>query len=110
MAIGQVPAANSPIVTGDGQTPSSAWYRFWASFNSAPGAAQTVAVGASPFSYTANANGVLIVSGGMVSAIAVTRGRVTVSAGVIAGAIPVSTGDLIKVTYSVLPTMTFLPN
>ena len=67
-----------------------------------------VAVGASPYSYAATARGMVVVSGGTVTAIDIVRGGVTVALGVIAGAIPVSTGDVVVVTYAVAPTMTFV--
>ena len=44
--------------------------------------AQTVTVGASPFTYTALANGVLSVTGGAVSAVSIIRQGVTVATGI----------------------------
>jgi hypothetical protein len=62
-------------------------------------------VGASPYSYTAPAPGVVVISGGTVSA--VTRRGINV--GVTGGQVLVQTGDVVTTTYSAVPTMTFLP-
>jgi hypothetical protein len=70
-----------------------------------------ITVGASPFSYTANANGNLIISGGTVSVIDLIRGTVTIliaTSTAIPRIVPISIGDTVKVTYSVLPTLQFL--
>lgn len=65
--------------------------------------------GASPFTYTAPFAGSIAVTGGTVSAIALIRQGTTVATGLITGLIPVSRYDQVKVTYSVVPTMTFIP-
>jgi hypothetical protein len=71
----------------------------------------TVAVGASPFAYTAPAIGSVIISGGTVSAITLTHaGGTPVNIGVVAGVIPVLASDVVTVTYTVAPTMTFIPH
>jgi len=70
----------------------------------------TISVGGSPFAYTVPAYGNVVVQGGTVSAITLTRpGGAAVNIGVTAGIIPVQTGDIVTVTYSVAPTMTFIP-
>lgn len=69
----------------------------------------TLTAGASPYTYTALANGVVIVNGGTVSLIAFVRDGTVVGTGVTAGMFPVSIGDGIRVTYSVAPTMRFVP-
>lgn len=71
--------------------------------------AQSVAVGASPFTYTAAFDGTIVVTGGTVSAIALIRQGTSVATGIIAGLIPLSRLDQLQITYSVAPTMTFLP-
>lgn len=71
--------------------------------------ASAVTVGASPFTFTANFSGTLAVSGGTVSAIAVIRQATTVPTGVIAGLILVSRQDQVQITYTVIPTVNFLP-
>lgn len=78
----------------------------------APAVAQplaAIAAGASPFTYTAPFAGHLAVTGGTVSAIALIRQGTSVATGLTAGLIPASRGDQVKVTYTVVPTMTFIP-
>jgi hypothetical protein len=70
----------------------------------------TVSVGASPFAYTVPTYGNIIVSGGTVSSITITRpGGAQVSVGATAGMFAVQAGDVITTTYSVAPTITFIP-
>ena len=69
-----------------------------------------VTPGASPFAYTAATYGNLVIQGGTVSAITLTRpGGAAVTLGVTAGMFPVQANDVVTVTYSVAPTMTFIP-
>jgi hypothetical protein len=68
-----------------------------------------ITVGASPYTYTASADGSVAVTGGTVTGISVIRQGTTVATGVTAGVIPLSRLDQIQVTYSVVPTMNFLP-
>lgn len=74
------------------------------SFN-APAA---ITVGASVFSYKAPDAGIVIVTGGTVSVIEYGRGGVFTTTGLTTGVVPVSKGDTVRVTYAVLPTMTFI--
>ncbi len=69
----------------------------------------SIAVAASPFVYTAPFAGSVAITGGTVSAIALMRQGVSVATGVTVGLIPVARGDGVQVTYSVAPTMTFIP-
>lgn len=64
--------------------------------------------GASPYAYTANRPGALSVQAGTISAITVTRGATAVT---VTGAtlIPANTGDIVTITYTVAPTVNFLP-
>jgi len=96
-------------------TPSRAFFRFISNlFISAggQGVAQAITVGASPFLYTAPASlsGNAIVSGGTVSDISISRdGATFFTTGSSSGMFPLSASDQLKVTWSVKPTMTFLP-
>ena len=88
--------------------PWNAWFQ---QFSQAPNEAAGVTVGASPFSYTANKIGQVIVSGGTVSAIKLIRGLdsfILYTSTATPRAILVSIGDTVEVTYSVLPTIKFL--
>jgi len=71
-----------------------------------------VTPGASPYTYqnTSGRPGNMIVSGGTVSAIAFSRDNATFySVGVVSGVFPLSAYDFLRVTYTVAPTMTFIP-
>lgn len=104
----QTPSAQAPVVRPDG-TAQPAWYRFFATIPNSPQPAASVTPGASPYSYTANSAGTLVISGGTVSSVQVTRGRTTIGAGMISGMFPAQQGDVFIITYSVVPTITFLP-
>ncbi|MGV0128854.1 hypothetical protein [Burkholderia gladioli] len=70
----------------------------------------SITVGASPFVYTAPAAGTVLIVGGTVSAVTLKRGSPSaVSVGATAGSVPVSAGDIVTVTYSGAPTMSFVP-
>lgn len=85
------------------------WKLVW-NLQNASVTAVAITVSASPFAYTALAEGTATVSGGTVSAISITRGATVVPTGVTAGVFPLSQGDIITVTYSGLPTMNFIPS
>lgn len=69
-----------------------------------------VAPGASPFTYTASAAGSVVVTGGTVSNVQLKRGATTIAISTATNAVvPVSAGDQVIVTYSVAPTMSFVP-
>jgi len=88
------------------------WYRFFGLLLglAAPSGADpaVIAVGVSPFSYDVANFGTVFVAGGTVSAIELGRNGVFTNTGTIAGPIPVSEGDVVRVTYTVLPTMTLV--
>lgn len=90
---------------------NSAWYRFFQGlFNGVPsGAESSVTLGATPYSYTAPSGGWVIVRGGTVSAIQYTR-SITTLTGLTSGIFPVGQGDILTITYTVLPTVTFFPS
>ena len=71
-----------------------------------------VTPGASPYTYqnTSGRPGDMIVSGGAVSAIAFSRNNATFyTVGVVSGVFSLSAYDFLRVTYTVAPTMTFIP-
>ncbi len=106
---------NQPLV--EPQNPLGAvatfeMYRFLDAVRAAIGIGEVagVSVSASPFSYVADGYGSVIVSGGTVSAIAFSRDGTTFFAtGQTAGMFRLNTGDTLRVTYTVLPTLTFVP-
>lgn len=70
-------------------------------------AVAAIIVGASPFSFTANSKGTLIISNGTISNISLIRGSDVIN---LTGQriIPISINDIVSVTYSVAPTLQFL--
>ena len=77
---------------------------------SSGGNVQPVTVGASPFAFVAPQAGMLSISGGAVTPFTtLTRGVATVTLGLIDGLVPVNFGDVVTVTYTVLPTLYFIP-
>ena len=111
----QIPAARQPVLE-TGPTGDSLFTRPWYLFlqqvfqrvaNSGENAA-AVAVAASPFVYTAASDGNLIVTGGTISLIEYGRNSIYTSTGLTAGLVPMFAGDTVRVTYTVLPTMTFI--
>lgn len=91
---------------------SKDWFFFWSGLfrGLAPAAEVPVTVGASPFSYNAPVKGSLIVSGGTVSAIAFSRdGSTFYATGQTAGMFTLNAQDRLRITYTVLPTVTFVP-
>jgi hypothetical protein len=85
------------------------WNSFFQQLVQPAPAVQAITVSASPFSYTANANGSLIISGGTISDIDLVRGLDTIPLSIVTPLIvPIRIGDTVIVTYSVLPTVQFL--
>lgn len=72
-----------------------------------PSAAVTVT--ASPFTYAVPFNGCVSITGGTVSLIQIIRQGVTVGTGITSGLVPVSKFDRVVITYTVAPTVVFLP-
>lgn len=103
---------NYPVPLIRNGNTESAWYRFWAGLFTGlpPENVSAVTVGASPYTYSAERKGSLIVNGGTVSQIRFSRdGTNYYVVGTTAGMFPVNASDLIEVTYAVLPTLTFVP-
>lgn len=84
------------------------WIAYLQQFTQAPPRFVQVIVDISPFSYTAKEPGFVVISDGTVSAISLIRGTDTLDFTGQAQ-IPVSINDVVEITYSVLPTMTFIP-
>ena len=75
-----------------------------------PGAAiSTITVGASPFAYTALVRGEAIIDGGAVTAVSLTRSGTAVAMPMLSGAYSMMAEDILTVTYTTAPTMTFIP-
>lgn len=65
---------------------------------------------ASPYSFTATSTGRVAISGGTVSLVRVGRLDSFFDVGQVAGLVPVRKGDVVEITYTVAPTVTFLPD
>lgn len=103
-----LPSLIAPFVKGKGLI-ASPWNFYLQQFTQAPPNILPVTPNISPSSYQAVEPGVIAVTGGTVSAIALKRGVITID---VTGQklIPVSINDIVEVTYSVLPTIQFIPS
>lgn len=110
--VSPLPSSAQPIgKTPDGKpvgiTP--VWQRFFNSFVSAAAPSVVPSLTASPYSFLAGGRGNLLVTGGTVTQITLQRGTTILATGLTSGFIPVANGDIVEVTYSVAPTVTFVP-
>lgn len=86
------------------------WASFFQQFTQKAPAVQDVTISGSPFEYTPNNKGIFVVTGGTISNLSLIRGTVTIN---LTGQkiIPVSIGDTLSITYSIVPTsLQFLPS
>lgn len=85
------------------------WINYLQQFTVAPPNIMALTVSVSPFSYTAKEPGNIAVTGGTVSAIHLIRGSIDID---LTGEkiVPVGIKDTIIVTYSVIPTIQFIPS
>jgi len=85
----------------------SPWNSFFQQFVQPAPAVATVDLTGSPFKFTPNVNGNLIISGGVVSNISLTRGTDTID---LTGQkiIPTAINDSVSITYSNPPSVKFL--
>ena len=109
MTFRQIP--DYDVALSQGSKTTRSWWRWFQDQNNGlpKGAEIHVLVGGSPFSFTAPSGGYMIIRGGTVSAVELTR-TVTTLTGQTGGFFPLSQGDVLKVTYSGLPVMVFVPN
>lgn len=98
----------SATLTDDKGTISRDWWRFFNALASAPQPEIGVTLGASPTTYTASVNGMLLIVGGTVSVVQLQRVN-TYTTGLTAGLFPLSIGDKLSLTYTVAPTVTWFP-
>jgi len=70
---------------------------------------QAVTPGASPYAYTATQDGALSVQGGTVSLVAFARAGASLTLGLTNGLVQMATGDKVTITYTVAPTINFIP-
>ena len=105
---------NDAIVPSSGQTIADkagfvtpTWQRFFNALVSAPAAISAVTPTGSPFSFTAGQSGMLVITGGTVSGVTLTRNTSTIT--VPTGAIAMANRDVAEITYAVAPTINFVP-
>lgn len=108
-----VPNLNAPIVTVKGPKGEilrgivvPPWNSFFQQFTQKPLDVQDVIVGSSPFLFTPNVIGQVVIRGGTISLVRLIRGTTAIT--MTERTILVSIGDSVEITYSVLPTVQFL--
>lgn len=106
-----VPSPILPAIDPKSGKFASVWYQFLARLAqlTAESPMTLPTVGASPYTFTAGTIGNMFVTGGTVSSIVLTRSGTSITCQP-DQFIPMAAGDTITVTYSVLPTMTFVPS
>ncbi len=107
-----IPSPNVALITYEREAPvpEPSWYRYFNSFNGPPGLARPLTVTGPPFAYTVPVLGSVFISGGTVTSVTITRGRVTVPTGVTQGVVPAGKLDVVTIAFSALPTVWFLPS
>lgn len=103
-----VPSSTQPIAGGGGII-TTVWQRFFNALVGPPEAIANVPAKPSPHTYTASQGGILVVSGGTVNNIKLRRATVELDLGTIR-VVPVASGDVVTITYSVTPTISFVPS
>lgn len=68
-----------------------------------------VTPGPSPYTYSGLVDGLLVVRGGTVSLVEYERQGAFTNLGVTSGLVPVKAGDVVRITYTVAPTVSFIP-
>jgi hypothetical protein len=108
--LNRLPDVTTPLTTKN--TVTTGWFRLWQGlFSGAPTAnVSVVTIGTTPFTYAAPIGGTLIVNGGTVSQTKFSRdGASFYVTGQTQGCFPLSQGDQLVISYSVPPTLTFVP-
>lgn len=110
----QMVTPQSPLVEQGGLSAKN-WYRwltlvYQAVTEGLPQPEEAITLTASPFTYQAVLRGQLLISGGTVSAVEFSRdGTTWYNVGITAGFVQVDARDYVRITYSVLPTVVFVP-
>lgn len=105
----QPPSINLAMVREDSLLPQPEWYEFFLSLVTAPTPIQELVVTTSPFSFVASVPGNVLIRGA-VDSLALVRARITIDPlGPVEGFVPVSRGDELVTTYTLLPEMWFIP-
>lgn len=102
-----VPNSNQPLVDGRGII-TPVWQRFFGALLGSPAPIAAVTVAPSPASFTASQRGTVGISAGTLTSVSLTRAGTTVALGT-SRSVSVATGDVVTVSYSVAPTINFIP-
>lgn len=100
---------------GDRRIAQKDWYLFFTNLYTAvtdglPQTEEAVDIGASPATYTAIIRGQAHIAGGNVSLVEFSRdGTTWYDTGLVAGFVDMDKADLLRITYTVIPTVTFFP-
>ena len=101
---------------GDRRVAQKDWYLLFNNLYTAvtewmPQASEIAVVGVSPFIYTAVIRGQAHIAGGTVSAIEFSRdgGTTWYNAGITSGFVQMDARDNLRITYTVLPALTYFP-
>lgn len=105
----QQPSLIDPLVDGTFRL-IAPWNFFFATLIAPPPAFQEQTLTISPATLTAQQSGMFAISGGTVSLVQINRGNEVINTGVTSGLVPVSLNDSIIITYSIPPTVEFVPN
>lgn len=95
-------AGNIPVMV------SPTYQRFFGNLVGNPPPIVPVSLTASPFSFTASATGNVSIVGGTVSGMTLKRAKVTIP--VTGSIIPMMNADVLTVSYSAAPTVSFIPS
>lgn len=105
----QSPSLATPAVDERGYF-TQQWVRFFTGLIAPPKAFTAFTLGLSPASVMPSEAGNLLISGGTVSSVKLRRGGSMLTLPGTSGLYPVSNGDEIIVTYTVAPTVQFIPS
>jgi hypothetical protein len=105
-----VPRIDSQAVDPNTGRLTRIWYRFLVDLSpGVPPASSAVAAPSSPATYSAKAPGFMLIAGGTVTGISLTRGGVGISIPNATTFVPLSIGDDLSIVFSAAPTLTFIP-
>lgn len=85
------------------------WVRFFTDLITPPKSVVAFVLGASPASVKPSESGHLIITGGTVSSVKLLRGGTLLNLPGTSGLFPVSYGDELIITYTIAPTVQFIP-
>lgn len=104
------PTYDQPLLISE--KTSAVYYRWFQDIDlgSPPSSETPITPIASPFVYSPKMKGVVIVNGGTVSSIQISRSGTFYATGQMSGAFTLAANDQLKVIYSTAPSMVFLPS